>query len=480
MLAELLRTRAREDAARVAIEVAGVDSLTFGAWERRSAAVARGLPARAGERVALLFGSRDWADYAVAYVGVLMAGAVAVPLSDRLAEPELEFLVRDCGAVGIVHASRLRPPKIEGWSSVVTELELAHGDLPEGPRPKDLAQILYTSGTTGRPKGVGATHANLAFGRGGPPARRMFRHSKHFLHAFPIGTQAGQAMLLNALDAFPAMLTPPVFTPSRFARLIESHGVGTVFLVPTMANELLASGAPDRHDFSSVLLLGSAAAALPPALALRLTKAFPKATVTNYYTSTEAAPAQTVMIFDPKRPAALGRPAFGSGLRIGDGTLPPGETGEVWLRSGAAPRSYVGDGEATGAVFKDGWIRMGDLGYLDEEGYLYLVDRESDVVKSGAFKVSTIMVEAALYEHPDVVEAAVFGVPDPSLGTAVAAAVVADVSANDLRAFLATRLARHELPAHILLLDTLPKNPSGKILKTELRGLLGTPREESE
>jgi acyl-CoA synthetase (AMP-forming)/AMP-acid ligase II len=229
-----------------------------------------------------------------------------------------------------------------------------------------------------------------------------------------------------------------------------------------------------KFDMSSVLLLGSAAAALPPALALRLTEAFPQATVTNYYTSTEAAPAQTVMVFDPQRPGALGRPAFGSAVRIGDGTLPPGTTGEVWLRSPAAPRVYVSDEDATRQVFHEGWVRMGDLGYLDEKGYLYLVDRAGDVVKSGAFKVSTLQVEAAVHEHPEVVEAAAFGVPDPVLGSVVAVAVVvsAPVEPKDLRAFLEGRLARHELPARIVVMDALPRNRTGKVVKRELLAML--------
>ncbi|MEV4065586.1 ANL family adenylate-forming protein [Nonomuraea dietziae] len=352
--------------------------------------------------------------------------------------------------------------------------------------PGDLAQILYTSGTTGRPKAVGASHANLTHDRALRPNRRRFAHSTRLLHAFPIGTNAAQAMLMNALDAHPTVMTLPTFTAARFARLIESHAVGTVFVVPSMASELLNHGAHERHDLSSVVLLGSAAAALPPALSLRLSAAFPNATLVNYYTSTEAAPAQTVMVFDKDRPAALGRAGFGSALRVTgeDGRrLPPGEVGEIWLRSAAAPRSYIGGrtaggsgGGSRGGVFREGWVRMGDLGYLDRDGYLYLVDRESDVVKSGAFKVSTLQVEAALYEHPGVAEAAVVGVEHPVLGAALAAAVVPrgpDLSVTALRAFLADRLARHEIPHRVLVVADLPRNRSGKVVKEELRAMIG-------
>lgn len=214
--------------------------------------------------------------------------------------------------------------------------------------------------------------------------------------------------------------------------------------------------------------------------------------MTNYYTSTEAAPAQTIMIYDRARPAALGRPAFDGSLRIADeegGPLPAGETGEVWMRSPAASRSYYGDEEASARAFRDGWVRMGDIGYVDADGYLYLVDRESDVVKTGAYKVSTLQVEAALYEHPEIAEAAVFGLPHPVLGSVLGAAVVArsgpasvpapvpgpgqGLSASEVRAFLMDRLAWHELPERILVVDDLPRNQSGKVIKKELLTLLG-------
>ncbi|MFC4062862.1 class I adenylate-forming enzyme family protein [Planomonospora corallina] len=481
---DLLRLRAAQDPGRTAMEVAGGQALTFEQWERRSDAAAHGLlglGVRPGDRVGLLFGSGDWTGFAVAYCAAQKAGAVAVPLSDRLAAPEAGYMLGHCSASLVVHSEGLTPP-----AGPYPAVPLAHlengGEGPTGVRvrPGDPAQILYTSGTTGRPKGVSACHANLVHGCETRRNRRRFRHSEHLLHAFPIGTNAGQTMLMNALDAHPTVLTPARFTPGRFARLIESYRAGTVFVVPAMAIELLDAGLHERHDLSGVVLLGSSAAALPPALAARLAAAFPNATVTNYYTSTEAAPAQTIMIYDPARPAALGRPAFGGALRVADRegrALPPGETGEIWLRS-PATRSYYGDDQAGAETFRDGWVRMGDVGRLDADGYLYLEDRESDVVKTGAFKVSTLQVEAALYEHPQVKEAAVVGVAHRVLGAVLAAAVVprsADLSTGELRAFLMDRLARHELPERVLVMDALPRNQSGKVIKGRLRELLGGP-----
>ncbi|MEV0198132.1 AMP-binding protein [Nonomuraea sp. NPDC050691] len=474
----LLGARAAADPGHEALAVAGSGRLTLRDWDERSDAAARGLlerGVRRGDRVALVFGARDWIEYAVCWMAVLKAGAVAVPLSDRLAAPELKSMIEHCGATLTVHGDGPGPPPAPG-ALPAGELKGPAEPPPVELDPLDLAQILYTSGTTGTPKGVAASHANLT----SPPVhprRRPFAHSRHLVHAFPIGTNAGQVMLLHALTAAPTVVTLPLFTPARFAALIEERAAGTVFVVPAMAIELLNARVHERRDLSSVLLLGSAAAALPPPVAARLAEAFPSATVVNYYTSTEAAPAQTIMVFDPDRPGALGRAAGGSTLKIAtvDGEpVAPGETGEVWMRAAAHPRAYYGERADT---FRDGWVRMGDLGRLDADGYLYLVDRESDVIKSGAFKVSTLQVEAALHEHPSVAEASVFGVPHPVMGMAVAAAVVPrepvtrPVTLPQVRAFLGERLAAHELPTRLLCLDTLPRNASGKVVKRELRRL---------
>ncbi len=224
------------------------------------------------------------------------------------------------------------------------------------------------------------------------------------------------------------------------------------------------------------MLFGSTAAVLPPAVASGLAAALPSATIVNYYTSTEAAPAQSSVIFDPERPAALGKVVAGGALRVCDDDgrpCPAGVTGAVWLRCAGAARSYHDDPAATGHVFRDGWTRMGDIGYLDDDGYLYLVDRESDVIKSGADKVSTVAVEAALHEHPEIIEAAVLGLPDPVLGMTPAAALVATrpLRLAEVRGFLATRLAGHEQPSRIVHVDELPRNAGGKVVKHRLRAL---------
>ncbi|MEO3811590.1 AMP-binding protein [Sphaerisporangium sp. B11E5] len=479
-LPRLLRRRAAEDPGRPALVVADVGEISFGEWDRRADGVARALIERGvdtGGRVGLVFGERDWIDLAVMWCGVMRAGCVAVPLSDRLAPAEIRHALTDCAVTAVLHGAGVEPPEVGEWRATPSELGEDAQAVEREPGASGLAQIIYTSGTTGRAKGVGATHANLAYGVTTDPRRRKLAHSKHFLHAFPIGSNAGQTMLVNALDASPAALTLPRFTPGRFAKLIEAYGVGTVFVVPAMAIELLNARVHERHDLSSVRLLGSTAASLPPAVAAGMARAFPKATIVNYYTSTEAAPAQTTMIVDLTRPASVGRPSSGSDLKIvkADGApAATGEQGEVWLRSPAGTRAYYGDRRLTGATFQDGWVRMGDIGYLDADGYLYLVDRESDVIKSGAHKVSTLQVEAALYEHPAVAEAAVVGVPHPVLGKVTAAAVVtrSPVTAADLRTFLLDRLAGHEVPSRLLFLPELPKNHVGKVVKPRLLDLL--------
>ncbi|RGC66673.1 Long-chain-fatty-acid--CoA ligase [Micromonospora sp. MW-13] len=483
---ELLAWRTALHPDRVAVEVAGVGALTFAQWSAGATAVAAALGRRGlrpGDRVGLVFGARDWTRFAVAYCGVLRAGGVAVPLSDRLAAGQLDHALAHCAATAVVHGDDTpaphAPAAVPVWRAGDLAAEPAtDADLPTV-RPGDLAQILYTSGTTGRPKGVGASHANLTVGAPTNPRRLALAHSQRFLHAFAIGTNAGQTMLFNALTAKAGALTLPAFTPVRFARLVETPGTGTLFVVPSMAIELLGSGALRGRDLAGVHLIGSTAAALPPAVAARLAEAFPQATIVNYYTSTEAAPAQTTMIYDPARRDAVGRPVGGQ-LRVADADgapLPPGTTGDVWLRA-PYPRAYYRDEAANRATFRDGWVRMGDVGRIDADGFLYLTDRHQDVIKSGAFKVSSLEVEAALHEHPLVAEAAVVGVPHPVLGSAVAAAVVPRPQADAdgltlpaLRGFLADRLADYQLPARLLLLDSLPRNEGGKVLKRQLTGL---------
>ncbi|MEU8005482.1 class I adenylate-forming enzyme family protein [Catellatospora sp. NPDC049111] len=460
----LLAWRRARNPADVAIEVAGVDTLTFEQWDRDASALASALRRRGvtpGAAVGLVFAGRDWTGFAVAYCGVQRAGAVAVPLPDQLPPARLSQLLAACGSDLV----------ISGRAEVDALVEAGAPDPADDARPEGIAQILFTSGTSGQPKAVAATHANLTDGVPAHPKRLALAHSRRFLHAFPIGTNAAQTMLINALTARPSALTLPRFTPRRFAQRLTE--VGTVFLVPATAIELLDSGALDGLDLSGVNLVGSTAAPLPPAVALRLSRAFPSAAIVNHYTSTEAAPAHTNMIFDPAHPDAVGRVTTGA-VRITDaeGTpLPDGEVGHVWLRSPHA-RRYLGDDDATRDTFQDGWVRMGDLGRL-QGGHLFLSDRDSDVVKSGAYKISTLEVEAVLHEHPAVAAAAVVGVPHPVLGARLAAAIVARPDAGEvglpgIRAFLAERLADHQLPGDLLVLDQLPRNDAGKVLKRQL------------
>ena len=440
---------------------------------------------RPGDRGALIFGNDRWADYAVGYLAVLKAGAVAVPLGSRFSGAELEGVLAHAEPTGVVSAAATGIAT-DAW--VIEPKELEEGQdtssFQVAVGADDLAEILYTSGTTGLPKGVACSHLNITAHDLPPDAATATKEqpgaSVSFLHAFPIGTQAGQEALRVPLRiAGRVAITLPSFDPDELCALVERHRVVRLQLVPAMAQMVVASGAYARHDLSSVkrVILSSSPAA--PALFERLARAFPQASLWNAYALTEAGAARTLMQWDAARPTAVGRPVGETEVRIVDDAgddVAPGQTGEVWLRRRGTPtRSYYRDPEATAQVFADGWVRTGDLGHLDADGFLHLVDRKKDVIISGGGNVSSVEVENALYEHPAVVEAAVFGAAHPVLGEDVAAAVVvrSATTERELQDVVRAGLPEHKVPHRVVIVDRLPRNPSGKVVKAELRERFG-------
>ena len=482
---DLLSMRAAEDPHAVALREGHDQALTYGEWEARSGQVARGLAGlhvRSGDAVALVFNNDRWTDYAVCYLGVLRAGAVAVPLGARFSGAELDAVVRSAGAVGVVSPGPSDPLGGAAWAATPAELEAAGatGTVPAPAGPDDVAEIIYTSGTTGTPKGVACTHRGLLVHD--LPPDTATGGTVSFLHAFPVGTQAAQEALRVPLRVVGRVaVTVSSFDPDEVCALVARHRIVRLQLAPAMAQLLVASGAAGRHDVSSVrrIVLSSAPAA--PALFARLAEAFPAASLWNAYALTEAGAARTLTQWDPDRPASVGRPVGATEVRIADESgepVPPGVAGEVWLRRPGAPsRHYHRDPAATAEVFVDGWVRTGDLGHLDGDGLLHLSGRAKDVVITGGSNVSPVEIEHVLCEHPAVVEAAVFGVPHAVLGEDVAAAVVvrAPTSERELQDHVRSRLAEHKVPHRLALVDRLPHNASGKVLKGELRRRFGAP-----
>jgi acyl-CoA synthetase (AMP-forming)/AMP-acid ligase II len=308
------------------------------------------------------------------------------------------------------------------------------------------------------------------------------------VHSFPVGTNAGQEVLrvpLRRGDRTVVVL--PVFEAERFCALVAEHGVRRLQLVPAMAQVILRSGALQRHDLSSVERVVLSSAPSPPSLLRELAAALPHATIWNTYALTEGGTARTLMVYDERRPTSVGRGVGPTEVRVVDDDgheQPTGEPGEVWLRRPGYPRRfYWNDPEATVAGFSGDWLRTGDVGRLDDEGFLHLVDRKKDLVISGGLNVSSIEVEGVLEEHPAVAEAAVFGMAHEVLGQDVAAAVVTrepvpaeqvQPLVRQLQAFVRERLAEHKTPHQVFLVDALPRNPSGKVLKRDLRERFGS------
>jgi acyl-CoA synthetase (AMP-forming)/AMP-acid ligase II len=499
---EQLHAMAAAFGEEVGYQVVGGSTLTFAEWDAAASRVAQGLVSQGvapGDRVAIHLEPPNFLRWIVSYAAIHRAGAAAVPLNPQLTRPEVARMLTHCGAAAAIVEHTLlsryeeRPPLVIAapagddpddapladsastpWSSVAGAEAAYFQVAREG---GDLADVLYTSGTTGNPKAVAVRHDNLSLVPFAEPAYS----GGGWLHASPPYTFAGLSFVYTPMKLGMKGLYQPRFDAGRWLESVATERPVAVFLVPAMALLLLDHPGFETADLSSVQLCSVGSAPLAPFVLERLQERMPTATVSNNYGMTEAGAVYCVMPPGEavKRPGSVGKLVPPAEVRLVDPDGSPvaaGEVGSVLLSVPGRPREYYGDPEATSSTWVDGWLVTGDLGRVDEEGYLYIVGRSKDVIIRGGNNIFPNDVEHAIETHPAVREAAVIGVPHPVLGEDLVAfvAVSSGESTTDeeLREYTLEHLAQYKVPRRWQFVDGLPRNATGKVVKDRLRDLL--------
>ena len=419
-------------------------------WERvrRLHGALRQLDVREGDRIAVV--SRNCHRYLELYHAVPGAGMVIVPLNQRHTEAELQYALEDSGARVLFASPGVNCP--ERAVEHVFDLEDGYEELLAGAQPLDfpdelavdtVAGLFYTGGTTGASKGVMLTHRNLLANALHFMASSAFTADTNWLLAAPLFHAAGSIAVLATVWQGGRHVVLPAFEPRAALELIERERVTATLVVPTMLAALADEQLAHPRDVSSLRLMSHGGSPIATETVRRAHDAFEEAEMMHLYGTTETAPIATVLpheeqFLDAPQIRSCGQPAVDVEVAIVDllsgAEKPAGEVGEVAIRGENVMVGYWKKPDATAAVLKDGWYRTGDLGYMDEQGYVYLVDRAKDMIVSGGENVYSTEVEDALYRHEAVLEAAVFAVPDERWGEAVHAVVVprATVDEQDL------------------------------------------------
>ncbi len=465
---------------------------------------------RPGDRVAIAM--RNFPEWVIAFTAITSIGAISVSLNAWWTTEENEYALRDSGSRVVIadreRVQKIAPllkdldlrviavrsegaltPGVDPWDDVVID----GAPLPEVAVLPDMdATILYTSGTTGHPKGAVSTHravlsalvafacraAVMAAMGAGPPKEHP--HPPSFILVVPLFHVTGCVpVLLSCFAAGYKLVIMHKWEPSRALELIEREKVTQFVGVPTQSWDLLECKDFAARDTSSLLSVGGGGAPAPPELVRRVDKSFSAARPGIGYGMTETNAYGPGNSGDDyiRKPTSCGRVVPIVELRVTDAegrTLGPNEVGEIWFRGPNLIRGYWNRPDASAETIVDGWLRSGDIGRIDEEGFVFVQDRAKDMVLRAGENVYCAEVEAAIYEHPDVYEAAVFGLPHERLGEEVACAIVPKpgktIELEALRAFLKEHLAPFKIPTRIhVASEQLPRNPAGKILKRQLR-----------
>ena len=490
-LAASLARNAADNPDRVAIHL-GDQTTSYGELDDQSARVAGLLAARGiapGTPIGIMLPNVP--EFASVYYGILRTGAVVVPMNPLLKAREIAYYLGDSGAP-VIFAWHVTAPEVEiGAKEAGAEAILVDpATFPDilataSPAPQvvdraayDTAVVLYTSGTTGHPKGAELTHANL-INNVEVSAADLFQLGPDDLifGGLPLFHAFGQTCTLNAAIMTGASLTVlPRFDAAKALGILADQRVTIFAGVPTMFSALLH--VPDRsgYDVSALRLCISGGAAMPVEVLRQFEDAFDCIVLEGYGLSETSPVASFNHPGRERKPGSIGTPIRGVEMRVVDASgaeVPPGEVGEIAIRGHNIMKGYLNKPEATAeAVSADGWFRTGDIGRVDEDGYYYIVDRKKDLIIRGGYNIYPREIEEVLYEHPEVAEAAVVGIPHPELGEEVGAAVAlkpgATVTPDELRSYVKSQVAAYKYPRRVWIVDALPKGPTGKILKKEI------------